>query len=244
MGATVTARIARGAEAAAYFEPSTPDIRAERILRIQGYKDLGCVRPAITRAANEMAASAMRLTTARIAYRFVAIRGLRGGVLTLAEGGPLRCAAFDRQFEACTEVAPFVLSLGHALSDHVIELAGRGDLLEAVLLETAGWLGIEDATRQFKAHVREAAERRGSRITPRLGPGYTYRIGKADVMWPLEEQDALFGLLEGAELPATLLASCAMSPKMSRSGLFGLAPISTAPAAVRREAPANQELKP
>ncbi len=53
--------------------------------------------------------------------------------------------------------------------------------------------------------------------TRRLGPGY--------VDWPLEEQAALVALLDGAPLPVRLLDSCAMIPKKSRSGLYGLRPL-------------------
>jgi len=44
-------------------------------------------------------------------------------------------------------------------------------------------------------------------------------------VWPLEEQIGLFGLFKNAHLPVTVMASCAMQPKMSRSGLFGTAPL-------------------
>jgi hypothetical protein len=45
------------------------------------------------------------------------------------------------------------------------------------------------------------------------------------VTWPLEEQPALFGLFGNAELPVSLMSSCAMSPKLSRSGLYGIRPL-------------------
>jgi hypothetical protein len=57
-----------------------------------------------------------------------------------------------------------------------------------------------------------------------MGPGYAYRVGSLQVDWPLEDQRELFTLLEGGPLPVTLMSSCAMFPKLSRSGLFGVAP--------------------
>jgi hypothetical protein len=239
-GAGEALRVAIGVES---FVPAPPEVRAERILRIQGYKDLGRVRPAITQAAGEMAALASRLAAPRASWRFVPIRSLAVGRLELDGGVTLRCAAFDDLLAGCTAIAPFVLSVGRPIGEQVIELAERGDLLEAVLLETAGWLAIEDATRQFRTHLRAAAAARGLRITSRLGPGYTYRAGEADVMWALEEQAPLFSLLGGTGLPATLHASCAMDPKLSRSGFHGLAPLPTATPAPRPGAAAHQEQK-
>ena len=90
--------------------------------------------------------------------------------------------------------------------------------------ETAGWLAIEDATRKFKVRLRGEALERGERITSRMGPGYSYKVAGRMHTWSLEEQRGLFALFEGAATPAQLMASCAMTPKLSRSGLYGLAP--------------------
>jgi hypothetical protein len=231
----------RAAGEVATFFPARPDVRAERILRIQGYKDLGRVRPAITRAAGDMACAAQKLAAPRVAWCEVSIRSLEAGVLALEGGTTLCCDAFDELLAGCTKVAPFVLSVGSPIGERVIELADRGDLLEAVLLETAGWLAIEDATRQFRSYLREAAHAGGRRITTRLGPGYTYRHGDAEVMWPLEQQIPLFALFGDAELPVTLHPSCAMNPKLSRSGFHGLAPRSTPTTVTRPGAPAHEE---
>ena len=204
--------------------PTRPCVHPERILRIQGYSDLGRVRPVIRKAAAAMAQAAESLSTPAVAYRHVRIQALHDdGALLLDGGGRLSCPAFPRQLAGCTEVTPFVLTLGSASPQRVIELVEAGDLLEGLLLETAGWLASEDATRQFKSHLREAVAARGQRITSRMGPGYSYKVGGRMVMWPLEEQPALFALLPG-ELPVSLMGSCAMNPKMSRSGLYGVAP--------------------
>ena len=220
-----TAPEARAGVSCVRFAPLPPSVHPERILRIQGYSDLGRVRPVIRRAAGAMAAAAESLSTPGVVFRNVPIRDIDdAGVLWLEGGGRLTCPAFPRHLEGCTEVAPFVLTLGPALPARVIELIDAGDLLEGLLLETAGWLAIEDATRQFKSHLREAMAARGHRITSRMGPGYTYKVGGRQSMWALEEQPALFALLPG-ELPVALAGSCAMHPKMSRSGLYGVAPL-------------------
>lgn len=211
------------------FHPGPPVVTSERILRIQGYTDLTRVRPVIRLAAEAMAQAAMTLSKPSVASRHVRVQAIRGEVLELDGGESLNCRVFSRTLSGCTEIVPFVLTVGSALDERVMGLAEAGDLLEAVLLEAAGWLSIEDATRQFKVHLREEAMRHGHRITSRMGPGYSYKVDGETCMWPLEDQVTLFGLLgESGRLPVTLMRSCAMLPKLSRSGMFGLAPLQPA----------------
>ncbi|MFN0186085.1 MAG: hypothetical protein ACKVQR_19900 [Aquabacterium sp.] len=210
------------------FQPGPPVVAAERILRMQGYAHPERVRPAIARAAAEMARIAQSRSVPRVAYRFHAVRGIDAEGLQLERGARLRSAAFESRLAGCTQAVPFVLSCGEPLGQAVVDLAEAGDLMEAVLLEAAGWLCVEDATRQFKDALRREVAERGARITSRMGPGYSYRVayrvGTREVDWPLEDQRQLFTLLEGGPLPVTLMPSCAMFPKLSRSGLFGVAP--------------------
>ena len=212
------------------FRPAAPVIHFERILRIQGYSDLTRVRPMIRRAAEAMAATAASLSEPAVASRHVRVQAIQDDILELQGGVRLHCKAFGRQLGGCTQIVPFVLTAGAAIGERVMQLIESGELLEGVLLETAGWLCIEDATRQFKARLRERSMRRDRRITSRMGPGYSYKIANRMYMWPLEEQPMLFGLFGDAELPVTLMKSCAMSPKMSRSGIYGIAPLARASA--------------
>ena len=55
-----------------------------------------------------------------------------------------------------------------------------------------------------------------------MAPGYSYHLDSGTCEWPLEEQKALFDLFRHATLPVRLLESCAMLPKMSRTGLYAL----------------------
>lgn len=208
------------------FHPRAPSISSERILRLQGYSDLTRVRPAIRRAAEGAAEIAMQLSEPLAAYRHVPIRAMFGETVVLGGGERLHCAVFPRALRECDEAVPFVLTVGAPLSHRVMELADAGDLLEAVLLEAAGWLCIEDATRQFKGQLREACLGIGSRITSRLGPGYSYKVNGKMCTWALEEQSRLFRLLGAPdELPVSLMSSCAMLPKLSRSGMYGVGPV-------------------
>jgi hypothetical protein len=217
------------------FVPATPVVRPERILRIQGYSDLDRVRPAIRRSAEAMAMLAAQLSIPAVAYRKVPIVAIRNDALEVEGGVRFHCEAFATVLAGCVEIAAFALTVGPRLDERVVELADAGELLDALLLETAGWLCIEDATRQFKVSLREHANAGNRRITSRMGPGYTYKVGPQTCMWPLDEQSQLFSLFDGANLPVSLMTSCAMQPKMSRSGLFGIAPMGSVPPNQPRE---------
>ena len=221
------------------FEPHAPTVAYERVLRIQGYADLGRVRPAITAAAKAMARHAEAVCRSEVAYQFRAVRGLNADAIDLSCGGRLHCKAFATRLAGCIEVVPFVLTCGQPIAQSVIDMADAGDLLEALLLEAAGWLCIEDATRQFKSMLHRVTGQRGCRITSRMGPGYAYHIDAQQVHWPLEDHPHLFALFGDASLPVELMSSCAMSPKLSRSGLYGVAPLHVSPPQVGRPGPLN-----
>jgi hypothetical protein len=224
MSASVQVREHADSTAIERFEPAPATIHHERILRIQGYSDMPRIRPAIVAAARAAAVLAPQLAAPQVAWRRVPIRRITGSELVLDRNARLHCAAFTQVLAGCTDAVPFVLTLGGRIDERVIAQCDGGDLLDALLLETAAWLALEDATRQFRAHLRAAAAARGERITSRLGPGYSYRVGETTCTWALDENEALFALFGGARLPMTLMESCAMQPKMSRSGLIGIGP--------------------
>lgn len=221
------------------YEPHAPTVAYERVLRIQGYADLARVRPAITAAAKAMARHAEAVCRPEVAYQFQAVHSLSADAIDLSYGGRLHSEAFATRLAGCTEVVPFVLTCGQPIAQSVIDMADAGDLLEALLLEAAGWLCIEDATRQFKSMLHRVTGQRGCRITSRMGPGYAYRIREQQVEWPLEDHPHLFALFGDASLPVELMSSCAMSPKMSRSGLYGVATQHVSPPQVGRPGALN-----
>lgn len=203
-----------------------PSIPTDRILRLQGYPDVTRVRPRVRAIADAMAAEAARLTDPEARHLRVAIAARGAGRLELADGTVFRCSGFDRLMREAIHVAAFVLTLGSDLDRGVADRMAGSEPVEALFLEAAGWLAIEQATRAFSRDLRAEATDDGLGVTFRMAPGYAYRAAHGDAreMWPLEEQGLLFGLFGDAELPVSLMDSGAMLPKMSRSGIFGLAP--------------------
>ena len=116
----------------------------------------------------------------------------------------------------------FAMTAGEAIDRRIDELMAADEPVVALLLDTAGWLAIESITRQFSERLKADCEPADLRLTRRMGPGYTYRIGKELAPWGLEEQGGLFRVLGTDASPVAVLPSGAMLPKMSRSGLYGL----------------------
>ncbi len=190
------------------------EIPAEPILRLQGYRDLSRIRPRVRQIATGMATRAETLIAPETTYKRVGIEACTPEALELETGTTFHSARFARVLAGCREVVVFVFTLGPGLDAEAERLAAEDEIVEALFLEAAGWIAVEKATKAFALYLVSMLRDEGLAPTRRLGPGY------AD--WPLEEQTGLFDVLAGAPLPVRLLESCAMIPKKSRSGLYGL----------------------
>ena len=199
------------------FRTEIAELPVDPLLRMQGYRDLARVRPRIRAIAAKAAARARDLAAPEAYYRRVAIRSCTSEALELEAGVTFHSARFAKVFAGCGEIMAFVLTLGPALDAETERLTERDDIVDALFLEMAGWLAVEQATKALALHFADEVRSAGLGPTRRLGPGY--------VDWPLEEQANLFALFADAALPVRLLESCAMIPKKSRSGLYGLRPL-------------------
>ena len=207
------------------------DLPVEVVLRMQGYKDPARVRPRIREIAARMAAEAEALAAPVAWTRRVAIVGCDAGTLRLDPHGAapqgtaphgataqvFRCGEFGRRLGGCRAAVVFVVTLGDAIDEAADALQRDEDMVGALFLEMAGWLAIERATKALTERLAAQARAEGCRLSRRMAPGY------GD--WALEEQAGLFALFEGSALPVRLLESCAMLPRKSRSGLWGLRPL-------------------
>lgn len=198
------------------FMPQGLNIPVDPLLRLQGYRDLARVRDRVRKIAAAAAAQAASLAAPEAHYRRVGIAECGPASLRLATGTTFHSTRFAASLGGCSEVIVFVLTLGPRLDDAVAAHVARDDPVAALFLEMAGWLAVEQATKQLVEHLWALAGAEGLRLSRRLAPGY------GD--WPLEEQKPLFELFAGIDLPIRLLDSSAMMPKKSRSGLYGLGP--------------------
>jgi hypothetical protein len=207
------------------FESGPVSIDPVKMLRIHGYKDPEKVRPIIRKVAGEISKASEALMTPVAHACRLEVESYGEQRLALDNGTVFDDVAFEHVLDGARTVVIVVLTVGKALDDAVIAAMDKFEPLEALFLETAGWLGIEWATKAFVLDLQKRVKSERVRITRRLGPGYQYKIGGKHVHWPLEQQQKLFGVFGDVELPITLLESCAMMPKMSRSGIYGLTPV-------------------
>jgi hypothetical protein len=204
------------------FECGSVSIDPIKMLRIHGYKDPEKVRPVIRKVAAEISKVSEALMVPVAHACRLDVRSYGEQRLVLENGTIFEDVAFEHVLDGARTVVIVVLTVGKALDDAVIAAMEEFEPLEALFLETAGWLGIERATKAFVLDLQQRVKSEGVRVTRRLGPGYQYRIAGEHVHWPLEQQQKLFNVFGDAELPVTLMESCAMMPKMSRSGIYGL----------------------
>jgi hypothetical protein len=204
------------------FEAGPVSIRAERLLRIQGYARPEAVRPPIRRAAEKAARMGEEVARGAVALRRTALADLGRGQLVLEGGIVLACDAFDQHLSGCRSVVVFLLTAGPGFDERIRSLLDEDDLLGALFLENAGWLAVEDVTRQLASRLRARVRPEALQITRRMGPGYTYQVDRKPVVWALDQQAELFRAFRDEPLPIELLEGGGMSPKMSRSGLYGL----------------------
>ena len=206
------------------FTPGPVDVPADSLLRLNGYKDLTKVKAPVRAGADYAAAEIAGLTAPRALYRYSAVKAIDGDALCLDDGTVFRCDGIAELLPECQEVAVFVLSAGGRLDDEVRTLSDRFDLMEALFLETAGWLVMEHTTKELAAKLREEVGARQLRLIRRLDPGCSYTVGGGESLWPIGDLAPLLGMFAGADLPVNPGPGNVMTPKMSRAGLYGLAP--------------------
>ena len=198
------------------FVPPPLSLRLEPILRFQRYRTVEQVAVPILEVAREMIALAEKLIDPRFVFATRSIERVTPEDLALRGGPSFNGRCFCTHLSRAREAVCFVMTLGPTLEERISEMADGDELLEALFLDSAGWLAIEEAVRAFRSHI--AARKRGEtrRLSPRLAPGY--------LDWPLTEQAQLFSVFDGIPLPVRLSDYSVMTPKKSLSGLFGVIP--------------------
>ncbi|MCI0545907.1 MAG: hypothetical protein L0027_01330 [Candidatus Rokubacteria bacterium] len=182
------------------------------VLRLARYRRRGAVPEAVWEATHAMATRAAELAAPDARLRTVEISEAAAARVRLAEGPTFSGQAVARHLAGAREAIAFVLTLGPALEAEVAALGQRHDLLEAYLLDLAGWAGIEAAVRALRRDLVAALP--GARVSHRLGPGHRD--------WPLTEQGALLSLFGDEGAPVRLSEHGVLIPFKSISGIFGV----------------------
>jgi hypothetical protein len=194
------------------WRPARVAIEPWTILRLARYRRREEAPAPVWEATCAMAARAEELAAPAARLRLVGVESVAENRVTLAEGPSFTGHAVARHLADAREAVAFVLTLGAALETEIAALGQRQDLLEAYLLDLAGWAGIETSVRALRHGLVAALPR--VRVSHRLGPGHRD--------WPLTEQGALLSLLDGKDAPVRLSEHGVLIPFKSISGLFAL----------------------
>ncbi|MDR7419405.1 MAG: hypothetical protein QN178_10910 [Armatimonadota bacterium] len=194
-----------------------PLVDPDRVLRLQGYRDLARVPPLVKDAAARMASLAEMLVEPRGWLRRMRVRGVDpAGRLCLDEGIEFHSLAAARLLRDAREAALVILTIGPALEHRVREMLAADQSVEGLLLDTVGWAAINALLSQTRIHLATDARAHGLRVGARMAPGLDD--------WALEEQRALFNAFGDAGLTVILTDTYGMVPNKSASGLYGLTP--------------------
>jgi hypothetical protein len=199
-----------------HWRPAPFAVDPWTLLRLCRYRRRDAVEPVVAELAERMAARATALAEPAALLRVVAVETAGPEGAQLQGGARASGGAVGGLLAGCPLAAVFVLTLGPRLEGEVAALAEGRELLEAFLLDTAGWAAIEHAVRALRLELRARGRVAGWRVTHRLAPGYRD--------WPVVEQRGLLALLGDTGL-VTLSEQDVLMPFKSISGLFGLGPV-------------------
>jgi hypothetical protein len=199
-------------DAAARWSPAPLRLDPWTVLRMSRYRRREEVVAPIWEAAAAMATRAEELAEPRAALRRLRVTVLGPDRTRLGDRTVLAGRTLVRLLAGCATGLAFVLTLGPRLEAEAAALAARRELLEAFLLDTAGWAAIEAALRALRQELRA----HGRPATHHLGPGH------AD--WPLDEQRSLVALVAPPDDLVRVSADGLLVPFKSVSGVFGLGP--------------------
>ncbi len=197
-----------------------PHVDPDRILRLQKYKKPERVSPVVKETARTMASLAESLVEPHGWLRRVPIRAVGPDGRVQAAGGiEFQSRELARLLRAATEAVLVVLTIGPALEQRADALVADEQLVEGLLLDTAGWVAIDALIKDVRQRLGSEARTRGSRLTGRMAPGF------AD--WALDQQRILFSALTESNLSVHLTEACIMLPRKSISGVYGLIPVAS-----------------
>jgi len=128
------------------------------------------------------------------------------GIYTYAAGLEL---ARSKIFAHLDRMAFCVCTIGPALEAEVTRLAGAGELLKAVVLDSIGSVAAEAVADYIDTKIAEESAREGLKTSCRASPGY------GD--WDVREQAAVFALLPAARIGVSLSETFMMTPRKSIS---------------------------
>ena len=203
------------------FAFSPVHVDPDLILRLQKYRQLETVPQVVKDVARRMAVSAESLIEPQgWVWRGPVTRIDVTGHIQIGDAVRFESLTLARVLEGATQAAIVVLTIGPQLERRAHELISEEQLVEGLLLDTAGWVAIDALLKETRRRLTADAKAQGHRLTGRMAPGLAG--------WGLEQQRGLFSAFDGAALSVHLTEACVMIPRKSVSGVYGLVPVTNA----------------
>jgi len=186
------------------------------VYRRLGYTEGKKPRPAIASALSEVLHEALGMLQPTFWCKAVDIERIRRPRVTLSGGVRIALSSdvLCRALGPCQQAVCFVCSIGPKLEDKVAVLMGRGETLQASILDAVGSEATERVADYVEVVVKGEAEAVGAGITLRYSPGYCD--------WDVAQQRKLFKVFEPDNIGVRLTEECLMLPQKSVSGIVGV----------------------
>ena len=118
----------------------------------------------------------------------------------------------------CEKVAIFLATINDPLEEVVGHLSEDNSTLQATVLDAVGSVAADQVAEVVEDKVRELANEQGLSVSRRFSPGYCG--------WDVDQQRAVFEVMNGNSMGIELTEECIMLPRKSVSGIIGIGTLS------------------
>lgn len=187
----------------------------QEVMRMMGARRAKTLAGRVEAVLDRLMAEATDLIHPRGVYAVHAVEQMTDTRIELAGCPPVEgpIAGFMRP---ARRMAAFVVSIGPDIERISREMFSRGDMLEGFVLDAIGSASADAASESLAEHLRQEVSPQGDSVTLPFSPGY---CGMG-----LDQQRAIFGIVDGEAVGVTLGESMLMTPIKSVSGLLGIGP--------------------
>jgi len=194
------------------------DLETRNLMRRQGIKEPGRVRPEMKSLIDEMLAvvDSDHLLEPAVVYEIYPIVETRNRQVSLEGNIALKVAGLPSVLKDARELAVVVSTIGSKLENRASEYFSQGEPVRGFLLDGIGSAAIDALYQETCTLMLREADVRGYLASSRLSPG-----GPG---FPISEQWTLFQLVAAQEIGVSLNPSGMMLPQKSASMVMGLGP--------------------
>jgi hypothetical protein len=193
-------------------------LKTGEVLRRQGFKRGGKVRPEIRLLIRELLASVKKagLLEPAIAYEHYEVRSTNGSQISLEGGKAVRGPLLPAIFPEAKELAVILITIGPKLERQVTDYSKEGAALQGMTLDGIGSAAVDRLVAEALRLIATEVSSRGYEISSPVNPGMPG--------FPLTEQWDLLGLVNADEIGVRLTVSGVLVPRKSTSMVIGIGP--------------------